>query len=205
MYAYIQGKITHKDPSFVIIDVQGVGYEIRISFNTYEALEKHQQYKLFTYLHVKEDAQLLFGFAKEEEKKLFLDFLSISGIGPSLALMLLSSMRVDELKTAISQGEVKTIQKVKGIGAKTAQRLVLELQDKINKEGIPAVGSSLLTSTTSGYNTVKSETLSALVNLGMSRATAEKNIEKALSEWQKSRPEQEIRLEDLFKLALKTS
>ncbi|MFP4089730.1 MAG: Holliday junction branch migration protein RuvA [Cyclobacteriaceae bacterium] len=205
MYAYIQGKITHKDPSFVIIDVQGVGYEIRISFNTYEALEKHQQYKLFTYLHVKEDAQLLFGFAKEEEKKLFLDFLSISGIGPSLALMLLSSMRVDELKTAISQGEVKTIQKVKGIGAKTAQRLVLELQDKINKEGITAAGSSLLTSTTSGYNTVKSETLSALVNLGMSRATAEKNIEKALSEWQKSRPEQEIRLEDLFKLALKTS
>ncbi|MEO0330535.1 MAG: Holliday junction branch migration protein RuvA, partial [Bacteroidota bacterium] len=94
MYAYIKGVLAHKDPTYVVIDVQGVGYEVRISLNTYEALEKESTYKLHTYLHVKEDAQTLFGFAQPAEKKLFLDLLSISGVGPSLALTLLSSMQV---------------------------------------------------------------------------------------------------------------
>jgi len=112
MYAYIQGNLTHKDPTYVVLDVQGVGYEIRISLNTYEALQEQSAFKLYTYLHVKEDAQLLFGFAQENEKKLFMDLLSISGVGPSLALMMLSSLRVDALRMAIAQGEVKTIQKI---------------------------------------------------------------------------------------------
>jgi Holliday junction DNA helicase RuvA len=114
-------------------------------------------------------------------------------------------MRVDEIKQAILGGEVKTIQRVKGIGAKTAQRLVLELQDKVAREGTGLSGGAAVASRPAGYNTVREETLTALVNLGMPKATAEKNIEKALSEWQKSRGGEEIRLEELIKLALKTS
>lgn len=216
MFAYIEGNITYKDPTYVVLDVQGIGYEIKISLNTFDALENHSKFKLYTYLHVREDAQILFGFAREEEKRLFLDLLSISGVGPSLALMLLSSMQVEELKIAIAEGEVKTIQRVKGIGAKTAQRLVLELQDKVKKEQlITSSGGQGATTIPGRYNTVKSEALSALVTLGVSRSAAEKSIDKALSEWQKkqrSQPagesgasETEIRLEELIKLALKTT
>ena len=206
MYAYISGKIAYKDPTYVIIDVNGVGYEIRISLNTYDVLEKESSYKLNTYLHVKEDAQTLFGFAQPTEKKLFLDLISISGVGPSLALMLLSSMKVDEIKSAIIQSDVKSIQSVKGIGAKTAQRLVLELQDKLQKEpayiGLTSTGGS---SKPGGYNTIRSEALSALVTLGISRNAADKSIEKAMSEWQRKNQDQSIKLEELIKLALKTT
>lgn len=206
MFAYIEGNISYKDPTYVVLDVQGVGYEIRISLNTFATLKNQSRFKLHTYLHIREDAHILFGFAREEEKRLFLDLLSISGVGPSLALMLLSSMQVEELKMAIAHSEVKKIQSVKGIGAKTAQRLVLELQDKVKKE-------LLITSSTSpiagmsggGYNTVRSEALSALTTLGVSRSAAEKSIDKALSEWQKKNRDTEIRLEDLIKLALKTT
>ncbi|WPP51616.1 Holliday junction branch migration protein RuvA [Catalinimonas niigatensis] len=211
MFAYIEGNISYKDPTYVVLDVQGVGYEIRIPLSTFAALEGKSRFKLHTYLHVREDAHILFGFARTEEKRLFLDLLSISGVGPSLALMLLSSMQVEELKMAIAHGEVKMIQRVKGIGAKTAQRLVLELQDKVKKE-------LLITSSTGqvsgmpmvGYNTIRSEALSALTTLGFGRAAAEKSIDKALSEWQKkhhnaSAQDTEIRLEDLIKLALKTT
>lgn len=214
MFAYIEGNITYKDPTFVVLDVQGVGYEIKISLNTFDVLENQSRFKLYTYLHVREDAQILFGFAREEEKRLFLDLLSISGVGPSLALMLLSSMKVEELKTAIAEGQVKIIQRVKGIGAKTAQRLVLELQDKVKKDQFVTSSSGQGSPSISGrYNTVKSEALSALTTLGLSRAAAEKSIEKALSEWQKTQSKQPadeagssgIRLEELIKLALKTT
>jgi len=206
MYAFIEGNIAHKDPTFVVLNVHGVGYELRISLNTYDKLESASRFKLHTHLYVKEDAQLLFGFATENEKRLFLDLLSISGVGPSLALMLLSSMKVDEIKSAILQGDVKTIQRVKGIGAKTAQRLVLELQDKIQKEGSLTSGPGLTASgSAGGYNTVRSEALSALVTLGISRTSAEKSIEKALSEWQRKHKETAIKLEDLIKFALKTT
>jgi len=206
MYAYIEGNITYKDPTYVVLDVNGVGYELRISLNTFDLLEQVKRYKLHTHFYVKEDAQYLFGFATEGEKYLFLDLLSISGVGPSLALMLLSSMKVDEIKTAIVQGDVKSIQRVKGIGAKTAQRLVLELQDKLKKEGMltkdaPATSGGV----GGGYNTTRSEALSALITLGISRTAAEKSIEKALSEWQKKNKDTAIRLEDLIKLALKTT
>ncbi len=216
MFAYIEGNIAYKDPTYVVLDVQGVGYEIRISLNTFAALENQSRFKLHTYLHVREDAQILFGFAREEEKRLFLDLLSISGVGPSLALMLLSSMQVGELKMAIAHGEVKIIQSVKGIGAKTAQRLVLELQDKVRKEQSITATTSPTTGALSGkYNTVRSEALSALTTLGLGRAAAEKSIDKALSEWQKQNkalPQDDplagdtgIRLEELIKLALKTT
>lgn len=206
MFAYIEGDIAYKDPTYVVLDVHGIGYEIRISLNTYDALEKEKRYKLHTYLYVKEDAQLLFGFARQAEKVLFLDLLSISGVGPSLALMLLSSMKVEEIKSAIVQGDVKSIQRVKGIGAKTAQRLVLELQDKLKKESSLTLGvTGPANMGKGGYNTTRGEALSALVTLGISRNAAEKSIEKALSEWQKQHQDTPIRLEDLIKLALKTT
>ena len=134
MYAYLRGKLAHRDPTFAIIDVQGVGYEVRISLNTFNAIGSSEVCQLHTHLYVKEDVQLLFGFAEANEKKLFLDLLSISGVGPSLGLTILSSMDPEEIKAAIVQGDIKTIQRIKGIGAKTAQRIVLELQDRIKKE-----------------------------------------------------------------------
>lgn len=205
MFAYIEGKLTHKEPTYVIVDVHGVGYELRISLNTFNAIEHQKTYKLHTYLHVKEDAQLLFGFATLEEKKFFLDLLAISGVGPSLALMLLSSMQVQELKLAISSADVKTVQRVKGIGAKTAQRIVLELQDKINKEeALSGITSEKLPAFSANtYNTLKAEALSALLTLGVNRSAAERSIEKAISEWQKKEELSQLRLEDLIKLALK--
>ncbi len=207
MFAYIEGKLIHREPAYAVIDVQGVGYELRISLNTFNLIGQRDTCKLHTYLYVREDAQLLFGFAQPEEKRLFLDLLSISGVGPSLALMMLSSMQVEELKVAIAQGDVKTVQRVKGIGAKTAQRIVLELQDKIKKEEWLAGASSekLQGFYGSGYNTLKAEALSALVTLGVNRIVAEKSIEKAVSEWQKKNELSALKLEDLIKLSLKTT
>ena len=207
MYAYIRGKLAHKEPTFAIIDVQGVGYEVRISLNTFNAIGSREACMLHTYLYVKEDAQLLFGFAEANEKKLFLDLLSISGVGPSLGLTILSSMDPEEIKAAIVQGDVKTIQRIKGIGAKTAQRLVLELQDRLKKEMISSGGvpEKIQGLNSTSYNTLRGEALSALVTLGISRNMAEKSIEKAISEWQKKNESTELRLEDLIKLALKTT
>ena len=207
MYAYIRGKLAHKEPTFAIIDVQGVGYEIRISLTTFNAIGSSENCLLHTYLYVKEDAQLLFGFAEANEKKLFLDLLSISGVGPSLGLTILSSMDPEEIKAAIVQNDSKTIQRIKGIGAKTAQRIVLELQDRFKKEmisgGVTSEKIKGLNSTS--YNTTRSEALSALITLGISRNMAEKSIDKAISEWQKKNEATELRLEDLIKLALKTT
>ena len=207
MFAYIRGKLAHKEPTFAIIDVQGVGYEIRISLNTFNAIGSSEACMLHTYLYVKEDAQLLFGFAEPNEKKLFLDLLSISGVGPSLGLTILSSMDPEEIKAAIVQNDIKTIQRIKGIGAKTAQRIVLELQDRIKKEMVSSGGvpEKIRGLNSTSYNTLKSEALSALVTLGISRTMAEKSIDKAISEWQKRNESTELRLEDLIKLALKTT
>lgn len=207
MYAYIRGRLVHKEPTFAIIDVQGVGYEIRISLTTFNAIGTREACQLHTHLYVKEDAQLLFGFAEANEKKLFLDLISISGVGPSLGLTILSSMDPEEIKAAIMQGDAKTIQQIKGIGAKTAQRLVLELQDRIKKEMIGGGTSpEKIQGLTSGsYNTLRGEALSALTNLGVHRSTAEKSIAKAISEWQKKNESTELVLEDLIKLALKTN
>ncbi|MCL4164414.1 UNVERIFIED_CONTAM: hypothetical protein GTU68_054602, partial [Idotea baltica] len=131
MFAYINGKLAHKDPTFVIIDIQGVGYEIKISLHTYGQIKDQENCKLFTYFYVKEDAQVLFGFANTHEKELFLQLLSISGVGPSTGLMVLSSLSPNEVEHAILSEDVRTIQGVKGIGAKTAQRIILELKDKV--------------------------------------------------------------------------
>ena len=197
MIAYLKGKLAYKDPTKVIIDIQGIGYEVKISLHTYTALQDKENCHLFTYLHIKEDAHTLFGFQDLTEKKMFLDLISISGVGPGTGLMILSSLNPEELHQAIVQEEVRTIQGVKGIGAKTAQRIILELKDKMKKGEIPSPSTP-----TSGisHNTLRSEALSALVTLGIGRAVAEKNLDTILKSRQGT-----LTLEELIKLALKNS
>ena len=134
MYAYLQGKLVFKDPTYVIIDINGVGYEVKISLNTFSQIKDEEAIKLYIHFHVKEDAQTLFGFSNKDEKKLFLHLISISGVGPSTGLMVLSSLSPEEVENAIISEDVRTIQGVKGIGAKTAHRIILELKTSLEKK-----------------------------------------------------------------------
>lgn len=195
MIAYIQGKISEKYPTHVIIDVGGLGYEVKISLITYADLKELEQVKLFTHFSVKEDSQTLFGFSQFSEKKRFLDLLSINGVGPSTAIMILSSLSADELQAAIVQEDVKTIQGVKGIGLKTAQRIVLELKDKMKKEGLLEQNVQI---PLKADNSLAKEALSALMTLGIGKPAAEKTINLIIKEYGA-----DIRLEELIKLALK--
>lgn len=197
MIAYIQGKLTYKDPTYVIIDVQGVGYQIKISLNTYGSIKDQEKIKLHTYLHIKEDAHTLYGFTEPSEKSLFLNLISVSGIGPSIGLMVLSSLSPQEIGEAIANEDVKTIQRIKGIGTKTAQRLILELKDKVKKEMSMDTTSNI---SLKSNNTIRNEALSALVTLGINKVAAEKSLDGILK-----REANDISLEHLIKLALKSS
>lgn len=196
MIAYIDGKLTHKEAAYVIVEANGVGYEIKISLNTYSLLKDGERCKLLTHHHVREDVQTLYGFLEASEKKMFLDLISVSGIGPNSAMTILSSTDPDELHANITTENVKAIQAIKGIGAKTAQRLILELKDKLKKD-VPASANNLLTKPS--HNTLKNEALSALVILGIPKNVAEKSIDAILK-----REGHDVPLETLIKLALKT-
>jgi Holliday junction DNA helicase RuvA len=196
MIAYIDGKLTYKDPTFVIIDVGGVGYLIRISLNTFSQLKEGERCKLYTFLHIKEDGHTLYGFTDMAEKNVFLSLISISGIGPGTGLMIMSSLTVPEIQQAIIKEDVRTIQNVKGIGAKTAQRLILELRDKFRKGGVVEIGGSVAAS----HNTNREEALSALVTLGFAKNVAEKTLDAILK-----REGNQLSVEQLIKFALKSS
>jgi len=195
MIAYIDGKLAYKDPTYIILETGGIGYQIKISLSTYTLVKDQERCKLHTYLHIKEDAHTLYGFFELSEKKVFLDLISISGIGPGTALMTLSSLSPAELQNAIITEDVKVIQAVKGIGAKTAQRIILELKDKMKKESL--IEDKFIP--ISSHNTLRKEALSALVTLGIARNIAEKSIDGILKR------EGNISLEQLIKLALKTA
>ncbi len=195
MINYLSGKLVVKDPTYLVIDVNGVGYEAKISLATYSAIKELEQAKILTHFHVKEDAHTLFGFAEESEKKRFRDLISISGVGPSTGLMILSSLSPEELQRAIVSEDVKTIQSVKGIGLKTAQRIVLELKDKMKKEGLLDKAVELVAIPD---NSLRTEALSALMTLGIGKPAAEKSIDLILKQHG-----QQIKLEELIKLALK--
>lgn len=195
MIAYIQGKIEHKDPTYVLIDVGGMGYHLNISLNTYSEVKTLEEVRLFTHFHVKEDAQTLYGFFEESEKKRFQQLISISGVGPSTGLMILSSLSPQEIHSAIINGDVKTITGVKGIGLKTAQRIILELKDKMTKEELET-GAPLLS--LSRKSSVKEEALSALTTLGIAKGVAEKTLDKIEKEGGS-----DLGLEEMIKLALK--
>ena len=192
MYAYIDGKLTYKSAAFVVIDAGGVGYHINISINTYSKLKDSEKCKLFTWLHVKEDAHTLYGFIDEGERRLFLHLISIPGIGPNTGRMMLSSITPEEIQSAIISGNVSLIQRIKGIGPKSAQRVILELQDKLRKEGTDTL------STVPLNKTVREEALSALVMLGFARNAAEKVIEQEIN-----KNDGDLTVEKLIKSALK--
>jgi Holliday junction DNA helicase RuvA len=192
MYAYIDGKLAFKSPAYVVIDAGGVGYHINISLTTFSRLGSVERCKLFTWLHVKEDGHTLYGFADEGERRLFLHLISVSGIGPNTGRMMLSSITPEEIQNAIISGNVSLIQRIKGIGPKSAQRLILELQDKLRKEGGETLG------TTPATVTVKDEALSALVMLGFARQAAEKVLDQEIK-----KNSGDLTVEQLIKYALK--
>jgi Holliday junction DNA helicase RuvA len=195
MIAFLKGRLTQKEPSHVLIDVNGVGYSVNISLQTFAAIKDQESIQLHTHLSIREDAHVLFGFSTESEKKMFLHLISVNGVGPSTAIVMLSYMEVDELKAAIVREDVTTLQKVKGIGGKTAQRLIVELKDKLKKDV-----SEDLTTTPSLHNTIKQQALSALVTLGIPKPTAEKSVDAILKKSGNS-----LTLEDLVKQALKNA
>lgn len=191
MIAHIQGKLVEKTPTEVVIDCGGVGYHIHISLHTYALLPQSDFVKLYTYLQIKEDAHSLFGFVEKSERELFKLLLSVSGIGASIARTMLSSLDPKQIIQALAVGDLATIQSIKGIGLKTAQRAILDLKDKVVK--IYQIDEDSLSSN----NTNKDEALSALEVLGFNRKIAEKVIDRLA----KDTPDASV--EALIKLALK--
>ncbi|MEY4963962.1 MAG: hypothetical protein RLZZ323_1281 [Bacteroidota bacterium] len=192
MIAHIQGKLVEKTPTEVVIDCGGVGYQINISLHTYSLLPNSDQIKLFTYLQVKEDAHTLFGFVEKSEREIFKMLLSVSGIGASIARTMLSSLEPKQIIQAIASGDVGTVQSIKGIGNKTAQRVILDLKEKVIKlydlDEVSMVQN----------NTNRDEALSALEVLGFVRKTSEKVIDKI------SKEDPDASVETMIKKALKS-
>ncbi len=193
MIAFLRGEFIRKTPAQLIIDVNGVGYELQISLHTYSAISNENKGQLFTYLHITENAQTLFGFFEMVEKELFLQLISVSGVGASTARMMLSGMKPDEIVKAIVHGNAKQLESIKGIGRKTAERLVLELKDKLGKYSAEtSAGIAPL------HNTREQDALNALISLGIAKAAAESALKKAIQPGTEN-----LKLEDLIKLALK--
>ncbi len=193
MFAYISGKITYKNPTEVYLETNGVGYHLHISLNTYSEIEKLEEVKLFTHFHVKEDAQTFYGFSTSEEKNIFQLLISVSGIGPNTARIVLSGMKPQDVQKAIVHEDVVTFNKVKGIGPKTAKRIILDLKDKVIKN----VDEQMISSGPS-HNTDRTEALSALVALGFPKKSVEKVLDKVISASDSSR-----NVEQLIKEVLK--
>ena len=177
MITYIKGNITHKSPTFIVVEAGGLGYHINISLNTYSQVEKLESVKILTHLHIKEDSHTLYGFADAAERSLFVHLISVSGIGPSTAQLMLSSMTPDEMRIAIISEDVNTLKRIKGIGPKTAKRAILDLKDKMLKDS----GEEMVLASPQD-NTIRDEALSALVALQFNRIQAQKALNKALKE-----------------------
>jgi Holliday junction DNA helicase RuvA len=197
MIDYLNGKLVHKDPTYVLLDVGGIGYHVNISLQTYSKIKDEEQLRLLTFLHIKEDAHTLYGFKEPHEKRLFLLLISINGVGPNTGLMILSSLSSEEIEQAILSGDVTTIQGVKGIGTKTAQRIILELKDKVGKSTTGETAAPL--GFLQGGNKIREEALQALITLGFPKAVAEKNLALVLK-----KSGGNLSLEDLIKASLKT-
>lgn len=191
MYSFISGSVVEKNPTYVVLDNQGIGYFINISLNTFTAIGEQQHVKLFVHLAIREDAHTLYGFYSEQERELFLQLITVSGVGCNTARLILSSMTVKEAVEAIATNNIRMIQGVKGIGAKTAQRIVVDLHDKVGKLETSGEISPV------GYNTLKDEALSALMVLGFNKTSIEKTLDKLLK--QMDNPS----VEDLIKESLR--
>ncbi len=191
MITHINGRLIEKTPTYVVVDVNGIGYKIKISLQTFSQIDG-ELCKLYTHLSIKEDSHTLFGFFEESERHLFRNLISVSGVGPSTAQVILSTYSPDEIIHHIATADVKAIESIKGIGAKTAQRIIIDLKDKIAK-GMPT--SDLLFDKID--NTIREEALSALLALGFTKKGAESKIDKVI----KSNPEI-TSVEELVKTAL---
>lgn len=190
MFAYLEGDLTYKSPSLLYMAVHGVGYEINITLQTFSKIQHLEKCRLFTHLQVREDAWVLYGFADEQERETFRHLLGISGVGAATARLILSSLRPDELSRIIATEDVSSLQRVKGIGAKTAQRIILELKGKLNvlPQGATLAGAQ--------HNTIANDALFALVNLGIAKTAAQAAISKVENA-------DELSVEDIIKKALR--
>jgi len=195
MIAFLSGRLVSKEPTHVVLDVNGVGYLVHISLQTFSDIKDQEALRLSTYLHVREDAHILYGFATEAERQMFLHLISVNGVGPGTALVVLSYLAPADLRQAITTENTAALQAVKGIGGKTAQRLILELKDKLRKEGWEETATAQ-----PAHNKVKHEALTALATLGIARPAAEKSIDSVLK-----RMGSTVSLEELVKQALKNA
>lgn len=191
MITHIRGKLVEKNPTYAVVETNGVGYWLNISLNTYSQLPDNEFVMLYTHLSIKEDAHTLYGFINKTEREIFRLLISVSGVGPSIARTMLSSMTTDEIQQAIASNNVSVIQSVKGIGVKTAQRVLVDLRDKISKTY--AIDEVYV----SQSNTIKNEALSALEVLGFNKKQVEKVVDKILAE------DKNLSVEVLIKYALK--
>ena len=192
MIAFLKGNFVRKTPALVHVDVNGVGYELHISLNTFSSIANQDNGLLHTYFHVREDAQILYGFYEEAEKEMFIQLISVSGVGAATARMMLSSLKPSEIAKAIVQDNTKLLESIKGIGRKSAERIVLELRDKVGKTAIEANNDPLIN------NTLDQDALNALIALGTNRSAGE----QAIGRVRKSNPELH-KIEDIIKQALK--
>lgn len=191
MYEFIRGTVTDINPASIVVEAGGVGYFINISLNTYSKINGKKEAHLLVHQIVREDAHILYGFAEQRERELFRNLISVNGVGANTAIMMLSSLNPDELVTAVTSGNTDVLKAVKGIGAKTAQRIIIDLKDKFGK--IPETGQILI----SADNTTKNESLSALVMLGFAKKDADKVVSKIIRE------EPDAAVESVIKRALK--
>ncbi len=189
MITFLKGKLIEKNPTDIVLDVNGVGYRINISLNTFSKIDDKESCFIYTYFHVKEDAQILYGFSNKEERSVFKLLISVSGIGPNTAQVIMSSMSPENLQRAVMTNDIESIKSVKGIGLKSAQRLILDLKDKISKISLQDSSSRI-------NNTIKDEALSALKMLGFARKNIETVIDKILLD------SEDITVEDLIKQVL---
>lgn len=201
MYDFIRGKLIEVNPAYAVLEAGGVGYLLNISLNTYSRLAGIDAIKLYTHLVVREDAHVLYGFADLEEREVFRQLISVSGIGPNTARLLLSSLNVGEIKQAITAGNVGILKSVKGIGEKSAQRIIVDLRDKLDK------GADTIQKVEFSHNTVREESLSGLIVLGFPKKLAEKAIDEVIRQHREdsdiSLKEGGLNVETLIKEALK--
>lgn len=192
MIEFLQGELVERNPSYVVLNCNGVGYFVNISLHTYGKLSPSGSCKVFTHQQIKEDAHSLFGFAEKEERQVFRQLISVSGVGASTAQMMLSSLGPEQVRFAIVHEDADTLKAVKGIGAKTAQRVIVDLKDKMGREESSSEISPI------AYNTARGEALSALVALGFEQRTVNKVLDKLVGQ------NAEMTVEELVKTALKS-
>ncbi len=193
MYSFIEGRLAEKNPTYAVIDCHGVGYYLHISLNTFSQIKDQEKCRLLTHLVVREDAMMLYGFFEERERSLFRSLITVNGVGVNTARIILSSMSPDEVYQSIVGEDANALKRVKGIGAKTAQRIILDLKDKLGKDVLPTGEKVPLKD-----NTGRDEALQGLIVLGFPKSAAEKAIDKVLSA-----SNQTLKVEDLIKNALK--